>query len=624
MYVNSKPEQNKDVVRVSCCQTEQQKSSQTVLTSLGRHAPVCGFYKLEKMEAVSETDVQFWMAKAVNWGEATSCSALLDTSRHLGSLRSFLQQVLQGLQQMSSTSEAMKTFPFVGQFLGRLCWNPCVIADERSQRLLLRCLNCLYSAEPLNAVEQKANMWIKSSHRWFTISNTGPLAFLPDSNNMLCHLISEEEGSVAHATVKHAGLTPKRYHSEALQKVVSLMTEEVIKSCDGLPNTSAGCSNGNIHAMSTACAALVTCPQISPLIGALLKHSMLCGFSCLNQEFIKEVSEALISKRLVLEDEAVVNLWCYSPTCLEGAAVSLLESVLSDHETMTQSLDKHVNGSLLPQASADHCHIFLTINEIYRNVLTEIDENLAVRALIQVFTVCFLQRLTGQKPQDRLPLRAFFPHVMPSLLTPLLTAPSEVPREAWLDHLSWIRSLLQSVTENEEAGEDVRAYQAFFEAWFLLVQCGYWVDTAAELLVLAAPENAEPLLWLLTFFHHPTNREHQRSQQTAVAREAWTHLRMLFLTRPPPPRHLSAVKELLSSSLSANLVLHLFSNFTVFSHGPVSIITEITDKVLTEAAVKRRALWILASIRCRLNSAATRDDRVHSRLRTLQDTLLQT
>lgn len=33
---------------------------------------------------------------------------------------------------------------------------------------------------------------------------------------------------------------------------------------------------------------------------------------------------------------------------------------------------------------------------------------------------------------------------------------SEVPREAWLDHLSWIRSLLQSVTENEEAGEDVR------------------------------------------------------------------------------------------------------------------------------------------------------------------------
>lgn len=554
------------------------------------------------MAGVSETNVQFWMNKAVNWGEASSCSALLDTSRHLGPLRNFLQQILQGLQQMNSTSEAMKTFPFVGQFLGRLCWNSCVTADERSQKLLLRCLSCLYSAEPLNAVERKANMWIK---------------------NMLCHLISEEEGSVAHATVKHAGSTPMRYHTEALQKVVSLMVEEVSKSCDCLPNASARCSNSNIHTMSTACIALVTCTQMAPLIGALLKHSESCGSSCLNQEFINEVGEAFISKRLVLEDEAVISLWCQSALSLEGAAVSLLESVLSDHQLTTQSLDKHVNDSLLPQASARHCHIFLTVSEIYRNVLTEIDDSLAVRTLVQVFTVCFLQRLTGQNSQDRLPLRAFFPNVTPSLLSPLLTAPSEVPREAWLDHLSWITSLLQSVTENEE--EDVRAYQPMFEAWFLLVRCGYWVDTAVELLVLAASGNTEALLWLLTFFHHPTNRGHQRSQQTAVAREAWTHLRMLFLNHSPPPRHLSAVKELLSSSsISANLVLHLFSNFAVFSHGPVSIITEISDKVLTETAVRRRALWILASIRCRLNSASSRDDRVHSRLRTLQDTLLQT
>lgn len=59
-----------------------------------------------------------------------------------------------------------------------------------------------------------------------------------------------------------------------------------------------------------------------------------------------------------------------------------------------------------------------------------------------------------------------------------------------------------------------RVYQAVFDGWFLLVQCGFWVDTAAELLVLAESENSEPLLWLLTFFHHPTNRGHQRSHQT--------------------------------------------------------------------------------------------------------------
>ncbi|XP_051950028.1 Fanconi anemia group C protein [Xyrauchen texanus] len=553
------------------------------------------------MAAFSDTEVHFWMAKAVNWGETISSSALLDTSRHLSTLRIFLQHVQQALQQMSSTSEAMNTFPFVGQFLGRLCWNPCVIADERSQSLLLHCLSCLYSAEPLNAVERKANMWIK---------------------NMLCHLISEEEGSVAHATGKHAGTTPKQYCEEALEKVVSLMTEKVIKSFDSLPNSSARCSYGTINTMSMACVPLITCPQMSPLINALLKHSTLCDSSCLNEEFIEAVNEAWLRKRLVIDEEAVVALWCHSPTFLEGAALRLLEFVLSDPESVTQNLENHVNESLLPQASTLHCHIFLTVNEIYRNVLMEIDENLPVKTLIQVYTLCFLQRLTGQKPKDRLPHRAFFPSVKPSLLSPLLTPPSEVPREAWLDHLSWIRSLLQSIVENEEEGDNVRAYQAVFEAWFLLVQCGFWVDTAAELLVLAAPENSEPLLWLLTFFHHPTNRGHQRSQQTAVAREACAHIRVLFLTHSLPPRHHCAVKELLSSNLSTNLVLHLFLNFAIFSHGPVSIISEITDKVLMDACVKRRALWILASIECRLNRASSLDSRVHSRMRTLQDTLL--
>ncbi|XP_065103280.1 Fanconi anemia group C protein [Paramisgurnus dabryanus] len=556
--------------------------------------------RLQIMASFSETEVQFWMAKAVNWCETTSRSTLLDTSRHLIGLRSFLQQLLQGLQQMSSTSEAMRTFPFVGQLLGRLCWNPCVIADESSQTLLLRCLNCLYSIEPLNAIERKANMWIKS---------------------LLCHLISDEEGSVDHATVKHAGLTPQQYHLDALEKVVSLMTQEVIKGCDGSPNSSARCSNLNIHTMSTACVPLVTCQHMAPVIGALLKHSLLCASSCLSKEFIEEVSKAWISKRLVIEEEAVVALYCHNPTCLEGAAVSLLESVLSDPNIVTESLDKYVNETLLPQASAIHCHIFLTINEIYRNVLLEIDENIAVRTLIQVYTDCFLQRLNAHKPQDRLPLRAFFPNVMPSLLVPLLTAPSDVPRAAWLDHLNWIRRSLQSVVEIEEEGDD-GAYQVVFEAWFLLVQCGFWADAAAELLVLTDSENSKPLLWLLTFLHHPTNRGHQRSQQTAVAEEAWAHIRMLFHAHPPLPRHLSAVKELLSLSISRNLVLHLFLNFVVFAHGPVNLTTEIIDKVLIDAGVKRRALWILSSIDCRLNRTTLPEDRVQSRLRTLQETLL--
>lgn len=57
-----------------------------------------------------------------------------------------------------------------------------------------------------------------------------------------------------------------------------------------------------------------------------------------------------------------------------------------------------------------------------------------------------------------------------------------------------------------------RGHRAVFEVWFLLVQCGHWIDVAAKLLVSVGVEQSEPLLFLLTFYHHPTNRGHQSTQ----------------------------------------------------------------------------------------------------------------
>lgn len=59
-----------------------------------------------------------------------------------------------------------------------------------------------------------------------------------------------------------------------------------------------------------------------------------------------------------------------------------------------------------------------------------------------------------------------------------------------------------------------RKSRAVFETWFLLVQCGHWVDVAAELLVSLGSEESESLLFLLTFYHNPTNRGHQSTQAT--------------------------------------------------------------------------------------------------------------
>ncbi len=58
-----------------------------------------------------------------------------------------------------------------------------------------------------------------------------------------------------------------------------------------------------------------------------------------------------------------------------------------------------------------------------------------------------------------------------------------------------------------------RGHHKVFEAWFLLVQCAHWVQVAVQLLVTSGPEDSGPLLWLLTFYHHPTNRGHHRALQ---------------------------------------------------------------------------------------------------------------
>uniref|UniRef100_A0A8C9R6N6 Uncharacterized protein n=1 Tax=Scleropages formosus TaxID=113540 RepID=A0A8C9R6N6_SCLFO len=95
--------------------------------------------------------MEFWMGKAVEWDQTKTPAVQFDVSLHLGQLRSFLQDVFK-----DSTREAIERFPFIGQLLGRLCWNL-----YESRDCLLRCLCCMYSAQPQGAVELKANQWIQ-------------------------------------------------------------------------------------------------------------------------------------------------------------------------------------------------------------------------------------------------------------------------------------------------------------------------------------------------------------------------------------------------------------------------------------------------------------------------------
>uniref|UniRef100_G3NVE5 FA complementation group C n=2 Tax=Gasterosteus aculeatus aculeatus TaxID=481459 RepID=G3NVE5_GASAC len=559
--------------------------------------------------APSAGELRFWLDKAVCWGQADGPDARKDASLHLSRLKDFLQQVLTHINNMSSTAETLKRLPLLGQFLGRLCWNPYVTADATGRRLLLQCLWGLYSEHPGNAVERTANQWIRK---------------------VLCQLATEEDD--AQALMKKMDIPPKDYHLEVLRKMVALLQKSIGKSCSCLGDTNQRCACDNILATSEACVPLVTCPEAAPLISALLQQQVTCVRAALSEDFLDAVSSAYSSRCLSLEEQAVVSLWCHNLPSLEEAVLRLLDCALTYSGPIPQ---KQLEQSLLPKACAQHCSIFLVVNDIFRSILKQADGTECVKYFVGAFTGCFLREVALQQHQTSVSLKAMFPQSPQSLLLPLLTRPTEMPQQAWRRHLIWLSSSLQRLTQEEEHGDDNSSrsgrFHTVFEAWFLLVQCSHWVQVAVQLLVTSEPEDCAPLLWLLTFYHHPTNRGHHRALQLVRGKEAWDHLHSLFsvLDPPLPIDLLQSLVTLLSPQpqpppLSPLLTLNLFVNFAVFLQQSLSASTEIVQMVLDRCGLVDGARWVLSSLQIRMNQGdclSSDTERVHLRIRALQNTL---
>ncbi|XP_026198037.1 Fanconi anemia group C protein isoform X2 [Anabas testudineus] len=555
-------------------------------------------------------EMQFWLDKAVAWGQADSPDTQKDSCLHFRRLIEFLQQLLTHINNMSSTTESMKRMPFLGQFLGRLCWNSCIIADDTSRRLLFQCLWGLYSEQPGNAVERKANQWIRK---------------------VLCQLATEVDDVAVQELNKSMGLPPEEYHLKVLRKMVALLQENVGMSCNFSGNTNERCSCDSILATSEACVPLVSCPEAAPLIGALLQRPATCVRAHLSEDFLDALSSAYSSQGLSLEEPAIVSLWYHSLSSLEEAMLSLLESVLADTGSPLQKLEERIAQSVLPKACAQHCSIFLVASDIFRSVLKQTEGNESVKSLIQIFTSCFLREMAALQPQKCISLKAFFPQSPQRLLVPLLTLPSEMPQKAWRHHLNWLSSSLQRLAEEEDSSSSTRGNHKVFEAWFLLVQCSQWMQVTLQLLVMSVPEDCGPLLWLLTFYHHPTNRGHNKALQLTRAREALDHLLSLFsvLAGPLPFDRLQSLVTLLSSqpqqpSPSSLLILNLLVGFAVFFQQSLNKSTEILQTVVDQSGLVDEAACVLRSLELRLNEGSCLSgdaNRVHLRIEALQNTL---
>ncbi|XP_058849189.1 Fanconi anemia group C protein isoform X2 [Acipenser ruthenus] len=543
--------------------------------------------------------LEYWQNKAVEWGQATTLASQQDVCLHLQQLKDFLQEIFQKLQHMNTTA-AIKTFPLVGQLLGRLCWNPCVVADE-SQRTLLQCLWCLYSAEPQNAIELKANDWIQS---------------------LIRHLISDSETETENNSfIQILGYTSEEYHSNVVKCMVSSLVTELRESCCNGIHMPKRFTPDRLHSLSVFCIPLVTCLEAAPLIEALLTCCESGSGETLSADFLKAVGTALLQKKIGLQETVIIGLWLRYLPSLENVTLHLIETVVSTPHFSPQEMESLINDSLLPKASARHPHIFMIVDTIFRNILLESDGYLLVQTLMQMFTRSFIQALLFGEAQDKPPLKAFFPHNPQPLLMALLKHPSDVPSQVWPQHLLCIVETLKVAVEDKDNGGSQRG---LFENWFLLVHCGDWVDIAAQQLIASKAETSEALLWLLAFYHHPNNENQQRTKLLAVARKVCDHLKVLFSSTTLSLSHLQTSLDLAEAnseeSGSKYMFNQLFLNFLLFSAGG-QVIAKDAVHLMTHGNLLNGISAMLAGAEHRLNSYGLMDYKAHRTLKLLQEHL---
>ncbi|NXA14243.1 FANCC protein, partial [Sapayoa aenigma] len=513
---------------------------------------------------VSKLNFEYWLDKAIEWGQATTLESQRDVCLHLPQLQEFLHQLYETLKHMGSVV-AIQQFPLLGQLLGRLCWNPFVIGYDESQKTLMWCLCCLYSSEPQNPLELKANSWIRS---------------------LLCHLLSSSkwESNEAETSpfISTLGYTSADYYCHLVKNMVfSLVTDLKENQFSGL-NIQGSVSASLVNAVSIFCVPLITLPDLTPLLETLLLYHGGSSKEILSPEFLEAVNEAFLKKKISLPESAVFSLWLRHLPSLEKATLHLLDQLVSIQMNSLEEVACVIKDSLLPQA-ASHPAIFRIVNEIFKNALLEADGSSEVLTIIQVFTQLFLQVYQNENKQHKFPLKAYFPYHHQPLVRGLLRRPFELPVTYWSQHLKHISDMLKALVEDT----NISSPTELFEIWFLVACFGEWLDIAAEQLLKAAVE-PDALLWLLAFYYCPQNENQQRTQTVVEVQAVYNHLMMLFSWTDLSLKDLEAAVHRITGikqCCNQHLITHLLVNFLLFSSGGHMVaqeciyhITETTDR----------------------------------------------
>lgn len=524
-------------------------------------------------------DFKYWLDKAVEWGQATTLETQKDVCLHLPQLQEFLQQTYETLKHMNSIV-AIQQFPLIGQLLGRLCWNPFVIGYDESQKTLMWCLCCLYSSEPQNPVELKANSWIRS---------------------LLCHLLSSSkwESNEAETTtfISALGYTSADYYCHLVENMVSsLVTELRGNQFNGL-TVQGRVPASRVNAVSLFCLPLITLPDITPLLETLLLYHGGAPKEILSSQFLEAVNDAFLKKKISLSESAVFSLWLRHLPSLENTTLHVLDQLVSIQMNSLEEVTCVIKDSFLPQA-ASHPAIFRIVNEIFKNALLETDGTPEVMTIIQVFTQLFVQVHQNENKQHKFPLKAYFPHHHQPLVIALLRRPFELPATHWSQHLTHISDMLKALVEDTNISSS-----DLLEIWFLVACFGEWLDIAAEQLLKTAVE-PDALLWLLAFYYCPQNENLQRIQTMAEARAVYNHLMMLFNTTTLSVRDLQAAVNNITDTeqrYTQHLITHLLTNFLLLSSSGHMIAQEFISHITETTDISKEVRSLLIRTAYRIN-----------------------
>lgn len=439
----------------------------------------------------------YWLNKSVEWGQATTFESQQDVCLHLPKLQEFLKQIYGAIQHMKTTA-ALKSFPMIGQLLGRLCWNPFVVAHDESHQNLLECVWCLYSADPENAVEQKANDWI-----W----------------NLLQSMISVDQED--RDFIRSLHYPEEEYHLKLLKNMVSSLVKQLQDDRRDRSSMFLRLPSERWRNISILCLPIITLPEVVPLMESLLSCRDNGLDETLSTEFLETVSNCFLQKKILLSESAVVNLWLRYLPSLEQTVLHLIESLVSHPCVSLVELEAIITDSLLPKVSADHPSLFRVIDNFFRTILLETDGHPKIITIIQAFTRCFVQVLL--QVQTQMPLKLYFPLNQQSFVVALLTNPSDVPPEAWCRHLITIVQMLKRIVQDEKVK---RTTANLFENWFLLVHFGDWLNIALQQLMIADDPH-EVLLWLFIFYHKPLMENQQEKQLMEEVKCVYNQLKIL-------------------------------------------------------------------------------------------------